>query len=99
MANDKAFELIERRFSDQIKLFNHYDVSTTDSDDHFWFVKDRIELARVALDRAPEMRVTTLARSLGDIYREVRKNLTPDELKKWEELGGKLEALNDKYGI
>jgi hypothetical protein len=99
MSNQKAFAMIEGRFSDHVKRFNHADVSGADSDDHYWTVKDRLELARVALERAPELRVTTLARSLGDVYQAVRKNLTPDELKRWEESDEALEDLLDKYGL
>jgi hypothetical protein len=99
MQNQKAFNLIEGRFSDHVKLFNHANVTDADSDDHYWTVKDRLELARVALERAPELRVTTLARSLGDIYQAVRKNLTPDELKRWEESDEALEELLDKYEL
>jgi hypothetical protein len=43
--------------------------------------------------------VTTLARSLGDIYRTVRTNLTPDELDRWNESGELLAELSDKYEL
>jgi hypothetical protein len=97
MRNDKALAMLESRFSDQIKLFNHYAVSDDDSDTHYWAVKDRIELAKNALERAPEIKVTTLARSLGDVYIAVRKNLLPEEREKWESLAELLETLSDKY--
>ncbi|WP_435270953.1 hypothetical protein [Streptomyces sp. 1222.5] len=99
MPNPKAFKLLEERFSMMVKTFNHANVSDTDSDDHYWTVRDRLDLGRVALERAPEFQVSTLARSLGDIYRAVRKNLTPDELKRWEESNEALEELHDKYGL
>jgi hypothetical protein len=99
MLNQKAFKMIEGRFSDHVKLFNHADVTEADSDAHYWTVKERVDLARAALERAPELPVTTLARSLGDIYRAVRKNLTPDELKRWEETNEVLEELCDKYEL
>jgi len=89
--------MIESRFSDQVKLFNHYPVSEDDSDTHYWAVKDRIALAKSALERAPEMKVTTLARSLGDVYIAVRRNLLPEELQKWNSLAEELEILSDKY--
>lgn len=98
MSNAKAYAMIEKRLSDQVKLFNHLPVSVDDSDDHYWIVKARLELAKAALSRAPEIKVTTLARSLGDVYTAVRRNLKPAELKRYEELAEKLEALNDKYG-
>ncbi|MYX26085.1 hypothetical protein GTY75_05275 [Streptomyces sp. SID8381] len=99
MINAKAFKMIEGRFSDHVKLFNHYDVNEADSDTHYWLVKGRVELARVALERAPELKVTTLARSLGDVYRAVRTNLTPAELKRWDASAEAIADLNDKYGI
>lgn len=99
MRNQKAFDLIEGRYSAHVKLFNHYDVSHADSDDHYWTVKERVDLARAALERAPYLPVTTLARSLGDVSQAVRKNLTPDELKRWEETNDVLEELCDKYGM
>jgi hypothetical protein len=97
--NAKAIKLIEGRFSDLVKTFNHYPVSETDSDAQFWLVKERADLARVALERAPEIKVTTLARSLGDIYRTIRQHLTPDERIRWEKIATGLESLSDKYGI
>jgi hypothetical protein len=99
MLNQKAFNMIEGRFSDQVKLFNHFDVTEADSDTQYWTVKERADLARVALERAPQLKVTTLARSLGDIYQAVRKNLTPEELNRWEESNEVLEELSDKYGL
>jgi hypothetical protein len=99
MRNQKAFKLLEERFSMMVKTFNHANVTGADSDDHYWTVRDRLELGRVALERAPEFPVTTLARSLGDVYRAVRKSLTPDELKRWEESNEALEDLHDKYGL
>lgn len=95
--NYKAYAMLESRFSDQVKLFNHYDVTEEDSDAHYWAVKDRLGLAKTALERAPEVKVTTLARSLGDIYIAVRKNLLTEEREKWEALGETLENLTDKY--
>jgi hypothetical protein len=97
MLNQKAFNMIEGRFSDQVKRFNHFPVTGEDSDTQYWTVKERVDLARAALERAPEFPVTTLARSLGDIYQAVRKNLTADELKRWEETNEALEELLDKY--
>jgi hypothetical protein len=97
MHNDKAFRMIESRFSDQVKLFNHYPVSEDDSDTHYWAVKKRLALAKSALERAPELKVTTLARSLGDIYIAVHRNLLPEELQKWDSLAEELEILTDKY--
>jgi hypothetical protein len=99
MLNQKAFDMIEGRFSDHVKRFNHFDVTEADSDTHYWTVKERVDLARVALERAPALTVTTLARSLGDTYRAVRKNLTPEELNRWEESNEVLEELSDKYGL
>jgi hypothetical protein len=99
MPNAKAFKLLEERFSMSIKTFNHANVSHADSDDHYWMVKDRLELGRVALERAPEFPVSTLARSLGDIYRTVRANLTSDELRSWHESNDALEEMHDKYGL
>lgn len=96
--NTKAYAMMEGRISERVKRFNHYPVSGDDSDDHYFMSKDRARLARLALDRAPEMKVTTLARSLGDVYLAVRKNLTPEELEQWKSLDLKLEALEDKYG-
>jgi hypothetical protein len=66
MINQKAFEMIEGRFSDQVKLFNAYDVSGDDSDEHYYTVVGRVKLAKVALERAPKVKVTSLARSLGN---------------------------------
>jgi hypothetical protein len=97
MLNQKAFTMIEGRFSDQVKRFNHFPVTDEDSDTQYWTVKERVDLARVALERAPELPVSTLARSLGDIYQAVRKNLTAEELKRWEETNEALEELLDKY--
>jgi hypothetical protein len=97
--NVKAFKMIQGRFSDQVKLFNAYDVSGQDSGDHYFAVIERIKLAKIALERAPELRVTTLARSLGDIYLAIRNNLIADEFYEWNRLNEVLEALHDKYGI
>lgn len=97
MHNNRAFAMLESRFSDQIKAFNCYDVTSEDSDTHYWVVKDRIDLAKKALERAPVIKVTTLARSLGDIYIAIRKNLLTEEREKWESLGETLELLTDKY--
>ncbi|MGV9693407.1 hypothetical protein ACWDUX_30365 [Streptomyces sp. NPDC003444] len=99
MHNQKAFALLEERFSSLIKVFNSANVSGADSDDHYWAVRDRLDIAREALERAPEFPVSTLACSLGDIYLAVRKNLTEDELKRWNETNGALEELHDKYGM
>ncbi|MFB6654861.1 hypothetical protein ACFCZ4_06760 [Streptomyces microflavus] len=99
MLNQEAFDMIESRFSAHVKLFNFADVSLDDSDAHYWTVKDRLELARVALERAPEVRVTTLPRSLGDVYQAVRTNLTPEELTRWNEGNEAIEVLCDKYGL
>ncbi|MFG3176557.1 hypothetical protein ACGFZC_16035 [[Kitasatospora] papulosa] len=99
MLNQKAFQMIEGRFSDHVKMFNSADVSGDDSDTHYWIVKDKLELARVALERAPQLRVTTLPRSLGDVYQAVRKNLTAEELARWDEKDDALHDLCDKYGI
>ncbi|MEV5677433.1 hypothetical protein [Streptomyces sp. NPDC052179] len=98
MLNQEAFDMIEGRFSAHVKLFNSADVSLDDSDAHYWTVKDRLELARVALERAPEIQVTTLPRSLGDVYRAVRTNLTPEELASWDESNEALHELSEKYG-
>ncbi|MEU3437862.1 hypothetical protein [Streptomyces sp. NPDC006863] len=99
MKNQGAFDMIEGRFSAHVKRFNSADVSLDDSDAHYWAVKDRLELARVALERSPEVRVTTLPRSLGDAYRAVRTNLTADELRRWNECDEALEVLWEKYGL
>ncbi|WP_125262043.1 hypothetical protein [Streptomyces alboflavus] len=99
MHNERAYRMVEERFSNHVKVFNHYDVSGADSDTHYWTVKERLELAQVALERAPEMKVTTLARSLGDVYLAIRKNLAPDELARWNEADDVLENLANKYGI
>ncbi|MGW1231400.1 hypothetical protein [Streptomyces californicus] len=99
MHNQGAFDMIESRFSAHVRLFNFADVSDDDSDDHYWTVRDRLELARVALERAPRVHVTTLPTSLGDVYRAVRKNLTADELGRWNEYREALERLSDKYGL
>ncbi|WJV49893.1 hypothetical protein [Streptomyces flavofungini] len=99
MHNERAYKMVEERFSAHVKVFNHYDVSDDDSDTHYWTAKDRLELAQVALERAPEMKVTTLARSLGGIYQAIRKNLTPDELARWNEADDVLENLANKYGM
>lgn len=97
MRNTKAYALIERRFSQQMQNFNYLPVTDADSDTHFWAVKDRLSLASLALDRAPELTVTTAARSLGDVYRAIRTHLTADELEQWESLNTELERLADKY--
>lgn len=97
MHNAKAFAMIEGRFSAHVKSFNAYDVSGKDSEAHYWLVRERLDLARAALERAPELKVTTLARSLGDVYRTVRQNLTPEELNAWIVKNEQLEALTGKY--
>ena len=99
MNNEKAFKMIEGRFSDQVKLFNQYDVNSQDSDDQYFMIVERVNLAKVALERAPLVKVTTLPRSLGDVYIAVRRNLTADELIRWNQLNEQLETLHDKYGI
>jgi hypothetical protein len=99
MNNEKAFRMIKGRFSDQIKLFNQYDVNSKDSDAQYLLVMERIELARVALERAPQFKVTILPRSLGDIYIAIKRNLTVEERVRWNGLNDELEALHDKYGI
>lgn len=95
--NAKAYAMLESRFSDQIKLFNSCDVNSEDSDTHYWAVKDRLKIAQDILSRIPEFKVTTLARSLGDIYIAIRRNSTPEEKEQWESLGEILETLHDKY--
>lgn len=98
MKNAKAYAMVEERFSAHVKSFNAYDVSEADSDTHYWSVKSRLSLASLALERAPEITVTTPARSLGDVYRAIRVHLTPDEREQWETLRETLERLADKYG-
>lgn len=97
MNNAKAYAMVEERFSAHVKSFNYMNVSEADSDTQYWTVKSRLALASAALDRAPELRVTTPARSLGDVYRTVRKHLTPEELEQWDAMGEALESLLDKY--
>lgn len=97
MKNTKAYAIIERRFSQQVQNFNYLPVSDADADTQFWTVKSRLSLASLALDRAPEMTVTTAARSLGDVYRAIRQHLTAEELEQWEALNATLERLADKY--
>jgi hypothetical protein len=99
MDNQKAFDMIEGRFSDHVKRFHSVEVSESDSDTYYWSVKERLELARTALDRAPKLTVTTLPRSLGDVYRAVRNNLTKEELSRYNDLNEQLEALSDDYGL
>ncbi|MBD0670043.1 hypothetical protein [Streptomyces sp. CBMA156] len=100
--NKRAFKLIEGRFSDQVKSFNSGSVGIEDSDAHYFAVTDRLKLARIALGRAPELfvgvRVLTLSLHLGDIYRSIRKHLTPDELARWERLDQVIEDLMDEIG-
>ncbi|WP_159030799.1 hypothetical protein [Streptomyces sp. 769] len=99
MHNERACKMIEERFSNQVRLFNHCDVSEADSDTHYWTVKERAELARVALERAPQMTVATLPRSLGNIYVAIRRHLHADELDRWTKSNDVLEELMDKYGM
>ncbi|MVO87452.1 hypothetical protein GPA10_22475 [Streptomyces sp. p1417] len=99
MQNQEAFKLLEERFSMMVRTFNCVDVSFADSDDHYFTVKDRLDLGRIALERAPEFRVTDLPRSLGDIYRAIRLNLTPEEMKRWNETREALQVLHDKYRL
>lgn len=99
MNNERAYKLLEERFSGQVKTFNRHDVSAADADTHYWAVKDRLSLASLALDRAPAVTVTTLARSLGDVYRAIRTHLSADERKKWEALGDTIEKLSARYGV
>lgn len=97
MKNAKAYAMVEERFSTHVKAFNTYDVSAADSDTHYWAVRSRLTLASAALERAPEIVVTTPARSLGNVYREIRAHLTPEELTQWETLNETLERMADKY--
>lgn len=97
MHNAAAYAMIEKRFSNSVKLFHTFPVSDADSDIYYYAVRDRLALAKVALERASEVHVTTLARSLGEIYRVVFVNLTPPEREQWEGLNEDMENLLDKY--
>lgn len=99
MHNEKAFRLIEGRFSEHVKLFNIAPVSGEDGDKQEDIVRERLELARVALERVPVVQVTTLPRSLGNAYNAVRKGLTDAERVRWNETRDMLDALESKYGI
>ena len=99
MNNERAFKMIEGRLSDTVKLFNAYDVSGEDSDAQYFATIERVKLAKAALERAEDLKVTTLPRSLGNIYIAIRKNLDIGELDRWNRLNEELEALHDKYGM
>lgn len=97
--NDAAFKMIESRLSAHVQTFNSYDVSEEDSDTHYFLSKEKLALARAALDSAPVVKVTTLARSLGDVYMAVKRNMNSADLRRWNEINELLEALSDKYGV
>jgi len=99
MINYRAFKMIEDRFSDHIRSFNHHDVTGEDSDAHFWAVRDRLKLAEVALERSPLIKTSTLARSFGDIYSAIKRNLSDAERAEWDRLNDVIGDLTDKYGI
>lgn len=99
MQNEKAFRMIEGRFSEHVKQFNAYPVTDSDSDLQEVIVKERLELARAALGRVPVVRVTSTPRSLGDAYAAVRKGLSEAERVRWDERRDTLDALERKYGM
>lgn len=97
--NDAAFRMIEGRLSNHVKTFNSYNVTGEDSDTQYFLSTEKLALAKAALEKAPAFKVTTLARSLGDVYLTAKRNMTSEELSRWNEINGLLEELSDKYGI
>jgi hypothetical protein len=97
MNNAAAFRMLEGRLSAHVQRFNGYDVSANDSDEQYFLTTEKLALAKAALESAPAFKVTTLARSLGDIYRTVKHSMSAADLKRWNEINETLEALSDKY--
>ena len=95
--NSAAFRMIESRLSAHVQRFNGYDVSAEDSDTQYFLTTEKLALAKAALESAPAFRVTTLARSLGDVYMAVKRNLATADLARWNEINELLEALSNKY--
>jgi hypothetical protein len=97
MNNDAAFRMIESRLSAHVQRFNGYDVSAEDSDTQYFLTTEKLALAKAALESAPAFKVTTLARSLGDVYMAVKRNLSDADMRRWIEINEQLEELSDKY--
>jgi hypothetical protein len=95
--NSAAFRMIESRLSAHVQRFNSYDVSADDSDTQYFLTTEKLALAKAALESAPTFKVTTLARSLGDVYLAVKRNLSDADMRRWIEINEMLEALSDKY--
>jgi hypothetical protein len=97
MNNLAAFRMIEGRLSSHVQLFNSYKVNEEDSDTQYFLTREKLALAKAALENAPTFKVTTLARSLGDVYLAVKRNLSDADMRRWIEINELLEALSDKY--
>lgn len=101
--NARVIKLVTDRYSAHVRRFNHLDVSDADSDAQYDLYKELEKLARAAFGRAPEFKPSgnrmALApwADLGDAYRELRRNLTPDERTQYMEIQERLCELNDKY--
>jgi hypothetical protein len=95
--NEPAFRMIESRLSAHVQRFNGYDVSADDSDTQYFLTTEKLALAKAALESAPAFKVTTLARSLGDVHLAVKRNLSDADMRRWIEINELLEALSDKY--
>jgi hypothetical protein len=104
--NYRVIKMVGERYSKQVQYFNGVpDLTDADSDRHYDLYKELDGLMRTAFGRAPEfkpsgVRVALLpSADLGNAYRVLKQNLTPQERARYEEIQTELYALTDKYEI
>lgn len=97
MTPTRAWAILERRFSDRVRVLAHYEPYSEDLvEDVVAKIQEKLQLAKAALERAGNVQVVNARQPLGDIYRAVRRNLTDDESVQWDRINTDIDRLSDQ---
>ena len=97
MNNAKAISIIKDRLSSRVQRFNDEDVDLSTSDAHHDLCMEAFRLAENTLSIIPEIKIKHPYSALGDIYRAIKENLTPEVRQRWNSIYDQLDQLEDQY--